>query len=258
MALAAILLLSCLHGAVEWTEMGRDLGEGARWIVTGGDSETPEREAYRELVDFAAATPKTTRFMGTVDLLPLRIRAGRPLAYLYKDGPLFLIAKSPETESWLAASKKLGEYVASREPAPDPALFGRDILGKVGSELHANWVGLHCYTDYAFEHGLSAAWANKRKLYLEFNRVSKELRRAWRREHRPFVEKRPSPEWAVWKAEAQRLKADYLVLGRQRDKTMVAQSDMVPAWENSLFVVYPISAEARSGLMDQGLPQTRQ
>jgi hypothetical protein len=257
-ALAAVLLGSSLHGAVEWTELSQELGEGARRIVAGRVAETPEQQAYRELVALASATPKTTRFMGTVDLLPLRIRAGRPLAYLYKDGPLFLIAKSPETESWLEATKKLGDYVPSREPAPDPSLFAKDILGKVGSELHANLVGLRCYTDYVFEHGLSAAWAHKRELYLEFNRVSKELRRAWRREHRPYVEKRPSPEWAVWKAEAERLRADYLVFGRRRDKALVEASDIAPAWENGFYAVYPISAEARSSLKGPGFPESEE
>lgn len=234
----ALLIVTCFLGRYGWGRFYSDLGAGARFLFAATEAEpTP----FGELCSAAAQTPKGSRFVGSMDLLPLRLAARRPLAYLYKDGPYYLLLKHPDARGWITTSRRLGFVHSSPEPTPDPGMFVQGLTAtKVIRDLRANWAGLRCYTDSLLEHGVAATWENIDQLYLCFNQVSRRIRHPDKSKPQQAPPIDPGTAWRTWYSEARRIRADYLVLAYGRDDAVIKGSSVAPVWSNRTYVMYPV------------------
>ena len=200
--LSAVLLCFVLNS--NYPAFVKKLYTGALHTIAADKKNETKILAYQELINFASQTPPNSRFLGNIDLIPLRNLALRPLAFSFKDGAILIAFGSDELSSWTQAAKKLTSHPPTPEPVPEPSRFFLSIREKTNRAM----TKLHQF-------------------------VKPDVRgdTATRKPARQPV---PSPGMDVWYNQALLLKADYIVLKKNSSS---GQQVHELVWENATYFV---------------------
>ena len=186
---------------------------GVLYPLSGNNAQDLEKKDYLELVAFAAQTKPGSIFLGNLDLIPLRNMALRPLGYSFKDMASLLIFNNTELESWNQATRRLSPHQPTSEPVPKPVLFLTSLKNNISRITYK--VGQIFNIDEL---------SNVKNQTANFNTL-------------------PQPGMDVWLAEAERLKADYLVINKNlyTNKILYSKSDIPsPVWQNNGYLIFAI------------------
>lgn len=194
--------------------------------------------AYLELVEFARSTPPNSRFMGPVDLIPLRNMALRPLAYSFKDSASLLISRNPAIVSWHEATLRLVNFKPSFEPTPDPSRFIPALLDKPAEAFRCAIRIITLIADNYHSGGLWAVFENRAQYRNALTEASITI---WNRTSRWVP-----PSASVWMEEAQRLDSDFLVLDTATYPQNIMPQGADAVWQNGYYAVYPVNGRAQT------------